>query len=66
MVARLSSEHGSWNRDVLNGYKVVFVPVTDGKPSGKAQDVATGFLNNDGQARAAGPWDWPSTRQARC
>ena len=44
-------EHGSWNRDVLNGYKVVFVPFTDGKPSGKAQDVVTGFLNNDGQSR---------------
>ncbi len=44
-------EHGSWNRDVPNGYKVVFVPFTDGKPSGKAQDVVTGFLNNDGQAR---------------
>jgi glucose/arabinose dehydrogenase len=44
-------EHGSWNRDVLNGYKVVFVPFTDGKPSGKAQDVVTGFLNDDGQAR---------------
>ena len=37
-------EHGSWDRDVLNGYKVVFVPFTDGKPSGKAQDVVTGFL----------------------
>jgi glucose/arabinose dehydrogenase len=44
-------EHGSWNRDVLNGYKVVFVPFTDGKPSGKTQDVVTGFINNDGQAR---------------
>jgi glucose/arabinose dehydrogenase len=44
-------EHGSWNRDVLNGYKVVFVPFTDGKPSGKAQDVVTGFLNGSGQAR---------------
>jgi glucose/arabinose dehydrogenase len=44
-------EHGSWNRHVLNGYKVVFVPFTDGKPNGKAQDVVTGFLNKDGQAR---------------
>jgi glucose/arabinose dehydrogenase len=44
-------EHGSWNRQVLNGYKVVFVPFTDGKPSGVAQDVVTGFLNDDGQAR---------------
>ena len=44
-------EHGSWNRQVLNGYKVVYVPFTDGKPSGPAQDVVTGFLNNDNQAR---------------
>ncbi|MEK9285051.1 MULTISPECIES: sorbosone dehydrogenase family protein [unclassified Bradyrhizobium] len=44
-------EHGSWNRQVLNGYKVVFVPFTDGKPSGPAQDVVTGFLNSDNQAR---------------
>ncbi len=44
-------EHGSWNRQVLNGYKVVFVPFKDGKPSGPAQDVVTGFLNGDNQAR---------------
>lgn len=44
-------EHGSWNRQVLNGYKVVFVPFTDGKPSGPTQDVVTGFLNSDNKAR---------------
>lgn len=44
-------EHGSWNRQVLNGYKVVFVPFSNGKPSGMAQDVVTGFLNSDDQAR---------------
>ncbi|WP_027554121.1 sorbosone dehydrogenase family protein [Bradyrhizobium sp. Cp5.3] len=44
-------EHGSWNRQALNGYKVVFVPFSDGKPSGPAQDVVTGFLNSDNQAR---------------
>lgn len=44
-------EHGSWNRDVLNGYKVVFVPFSGGKPNGMAQDVVTGFLNSDGKAR---------------
>ena len=44
-------EHGSWNREALNGYKVVFVPFSDGKPSGMAQDLVTGFLNNDNQAR---------------
>ncbi len=44
-------EHGSWNRQALNGYKVVFVPFSNGKPSGPAQDVVTGFLNDQGQAR---------------
>jgi glucose/arabinose dehydrogenase len=40
-------EHGSWNRRAFNGYKVVFVPFADGRPSGKAQDVVTGFLDGD-------------------
>nr|WP_235919476.1 sorbosone dehydrogenase family protein [Aureimonas psammosilenae] len=40
-------EHGSWNRDAFNGYKVVFVPFRDGKPSGKAQDFVTGFIDGD-------------------
>jgi glucose/arabinose dehydrogenase len=44
-------EHGSWNREALNGFKVVFVPFSDGKPNGMAQDVVTGFLNGDNQAR---------------
>jgi glucose/arabinose dehydrogenase len=44
-------QHGSWNRKPRNGYKVIFVPFTDGKPSGKPQDILTGFLDNDGNAR---------------
>jgi glucose/arabinose dehydrogenase len=44
-------EHGSWNRSTLNGYKVVFVPFKDGRPNGTAQDIVTGFLNSDNQAR---------------
>ncbi|EUB98330.1 hypothetical protein PMI07_006644 [Rhizobium sp. CF080] len=40
-------EHGSWNRDSFNGYKVVYVPFENGKPSGKAQDVVTGFIQGD-------------------
>lgn len=43
--------HGSWNRKPPSGYKVVFVPFTDGKPSGMPQDVLTGFLNAEGEAR---------------
>jgi len=40
-------EHGSWNRQELNGYKVVFVPFSGGKPSGMPQDVLTGFIDGD-------------------
>ena len=40
-------EHGSWDRSVLNGYKVVYIPFTNGRPSGMAQDVVTGFLAGD-------------------
>lgn len=38
------AQHGSWNRDPLSGYKVVFVPFSNGKPSGKMQDFLTGFI----------------------
>jgi glucose/arabinose dehydrogenase len=44
-------EHGSWDRPQLNGYKVVFVPFSGGRPNGKAEDVVTGFLNQNGEAR---------------
>ena len=44
-------EHGSWDRPQFSGYKVVFVPFTSGHPSGKAQDVVTGFLDSEGHAR---------------
>ena len=30
---------------------MIFVPFADGKPSGKPQDVLTGFLNADGEAQ---------------
>jgi len=44
-------EHGSWNRKPLSGYKVVFVPFRDGKPSaGEPIDVLTGFLSAGGKA----------------
>lgn len=40
-------EHGSWNRNQFNGYKVIYVPFENGKPSGVAQDVVTDFLSGD-------------------
>jgi glucose/arabinose dehydrogenase len=44
-------QHGSWNRKPRAGYKVIFVPFANGKPSGGPQDVLTGFLNADGEAQ---------------
>jgi glucose/arabinose dehydrogenase len=44
-------EHGSWNREPLSGYKVVFVPFEEGKPKGQPIDVLTGFVSKDEEAR---------------
>jgi len=43
--------HGSWNRDPLSGYKVVFVPFRNGQPMGSMVDVLGGFLDTDLNAR---------------
>jgi len=44
-------QHGSWNRKPHSGYKVIFVPFKDGKPSGLPQDVLTGFLTDKDETR---------------
>jgi glucose/arabinose dehydrogenase len=44
-------QHGSWNRRPPSGYRVVFVPFANGKPSGPVEEVLTGFLDADGNAR---------------
>jgi glucose/arabinose dehydrogenase len=43
-------EHGSWNRKPRVGYKVTFVPFTNGKPSGQPVDFLAGFVSDDGKA----------------
>lgn len=44
-------QHGSWNRKPHSGYKVVFIPFANGKPSGAPPvDVLTDFLSKDGDA----------------
>jgi len=40
-------QHGSWNRSKLAGYRVVFVPFKDGRPSGPPRDILSGFLSPD-------------------
>jgi len=43
-------QHGSWNRKPRSGYKVIFVPFVDGKPSGQPVEVLTGFITDSGDA----------------
>ncbi len=40
-------QHGSWNRSLLSGYKVIFVPFANGRPSGPPRDILWGFLAPD-------------------
>jgi hypothetical protein len=35
--------HGSWNRSLHTGYKIVRLPFKDGKPTGEYQDFVVGF-----------------------
>lgn len=44
-------QHGSWNRAEASGYKVIYVPFANGRPSGDPQDVLTGFLDEEENAR---------------
>ena len=41
--------HGSWNRAVRTGYKVVWLPFTNGKPTGAYEDFMTGFVTSEKQ-----------------
>jgi len=44
-------QHGSWNRNPRTGYKVVFIPFANGKPSGPPEDFLGGFLDSQGNAK---------------
>ena len=48
------AEHGSWNRSNFSGYKLVFVPFKNGKPSGDPQDFLTGFIANEEKSEVYG------------
>ncbi|GJD40755.1 sorbosone dehydrogenase family protein [Methylobacterium bullatum] len=45
------AQHGSWNRRPKSGYKVIYVPFKDGKPTGQPVDALTGFLDADEKAQ---------------
>jgi len=42
-----AAEHGSWNRASRTGYKVIMVPVQNGKATGEYQDFLTGFVTSE-------------------
>jgi len=51
--------HGSWNRSAASGYKVVFVPMVNGKP-GSIEDFLYSFLASNGVGDAPiSPWGRP-------
>lgn len=43
-----ASEHGSWNRARRVGYKVIRVPMNDGKATGEFEDFLIGFVTKEG------------------
>ncbi len=47
-------QHGSWNRSALVGYKVIFIPFSNGRPSGKPEDFLTGFIANEKKSEVYG------------
>ena len=42
-----ASEHGSWNRARRVGYKVIRIPMKDGKATGEFEDFLVGFVTKD-------------------
>jgi glucose/arabinose dehydrogenase len=46
--------HGSWNRSRFAGYKVVFVPFAQGRPSAAAEDILTGFIEDENASTVHG------------
>jgi glucose/arabinose dehydrogenase len=44
------AQHGSWNRKPFAGYRVVFVPLSNGQPSGTPIEGLTDFLDTGGHA----------------
>jgi glucose/arabinose dehydrogenase len=51
--------HGSWNRSKAHGYKVVFVPFQNGKPSGPPEDFLSGWLIDEGPGQIT-TWGRPA------
>lgn len=44
-----AAEHGSWNRSRRTGYKVIYLPMQDGRATGEYVDFMTGFVTPEGE-----------------
>ncbi len=42
-----AAEHGSWNREKRTGYKIIRVPMKNGKATGEYEDFVIGFVTTD-------------------
>jgi glucose/arabinose dehydrogenase len=49
--------HGSWNRSIPTGYKIIRVPLDGSSPSGPVEDFATGWLNESDYSSDGRPVD---------
>ncbi len=43
-----SALHGSWNRSIRTGYKVIYIPIRGGRATGEYIDFMTGFVTPEG------------------
>lgn len=41
-----AAQHGSWNRAKYNGYRIIFMPFENGKPTGEIESFMDGFLKD--------------------
>ncbi len=44
-----AAEHGSWNRAKRTGYKIIRVPMVNGRATGEYEDFVTGFVTPEGK-----------------
>ena len=47
-------QHGSWNSSKIVGYKVVFAPFANDRPTGAVEDFLTGFIADQAKGKVYG------------
>ncbi|APS39094.1 MULTISPECIES: PQQ-dependent sugar dehydrogenase [Salegentibacter] len=47
-------QHGSWNRAVFSGYKIIFVPFDENGKPGQPEDFLTGFIADEAESKVHG------------